>query len=204
MVEGLDEFDRVIEKLDQLFGNLESDMQLAGEAAAEAIVATTLAGVADGDQPFAPYSAVYQKRIDAVGGKPHQVVDLRGLFYKRFARRKQYRSNAARVRERADRAAGRAIHSTGNVRAQDVTRPSLGILDPRSEMSVDLIHVDPTDSGLELRYSPREVEYMIRHNNGDEKMPRRPWFSLNKTAVKAAIQKTLELCWKERIRRFKE
>jgi hypothetical protein len=67
-----------------------------------------------------------------------------------------------------------------------VTRPARGVTDKLSEMSLDLIKIEAADDSLRLIYTPRERDYMVTHQKGEGKMPRRVWFSFKKAAVMAA------------------
>src|SRR5689334_3804877 len=79
--DGSADFDRVRNKLAGLLSHMQPDLEFIGGIGAAAIIQTTLAGIGENDQPFEPYSPAYKELIDSVGGKPRQVVDLRGLFY---------------------------------------------------------------------------------------------------------------------------
>lgn len=208
-----DGFDRVDDKLARFFDNMAPDLKLVGETGAEAIVRTTLAGIGEDDEAFAPYSRVYQEIIEAVGGKPQQTVNLRGLFYHEGQQRKRYRSDASRQREGEGRQAyigvrfdARTLDSqAAGGRAQidftartGVTRPQLGLTDPRSEMSLDLIRVESTDDSLSIIYSPREKPYMVSHQTGSGNAPARPWFSVRKRAVWEAMHATMATIIKSR------
>lgn len=206
-----DDFNRVTGKLAMLFENLEPDLRLVGEVGATAIVQTTLAGIGEGDQPFAPYSPAYKALLDAVGGKPRQTVDLRGLFYHEGQTQKKYRSEKVRRREAAGRQAyiGVAFASLkSGVRSftgkTGVTRPQLGLTDPRSEMSLDLIHVEVADKSFSIIYESREKPYMIAHQDGDNHMPMRKWFTANKAAVRAGLFRAIEIIFEARASWFND
>lgn len=188
-----EDYDRIQGKLAGMFVGMEPDLKLVGEVGAEAIVRTTLAGIGENDQSFAPYSPGYQALLDAVGGKPRQTVDLRGLFYKEGQTPKKYRSEKSRRREGEGRQAyiDAAFKANGTDVAFNaktgITRPQMGVTDPRSEMSLDLIRAEPSESGVAIIYEPRAEEYMITHQNGDGKAPKRTWFTASKQAVRAGL-----------------
>lgn len=193
MNDGAADFNRIKGKLTGLLANMRPDHQFIGEAAAVAIVQTTLAGIGAGDAPFAPYSASYKELIDAVGGKPRQTVDLRGLFYHDGQKRSRSKQNRGQGR-RAFVTRAFAIFPQGghdnrliSFQAKTAeTRPQRGLTDPLSEMSLDLIHVEATDDGLTVFYEPRQHDYMLAHQET------RPWFSANKSAVRAAIASAVQ------------
>ena len=204
VIEGGD-FGRVEAKLSEFFTGFAEDMKATGEAAAAAIVQTTLAGIGAGDQPFRPYSPAYQERLNAVGGKPQQTVNLRGLFYhagygpklpedkgKRIkAEKRLLGKGALRGSYVTVTAGGRTFQArTG------ITRPQLGLTDHASEMSLDLIKVEATDTTVTLKYEPRTRDYMIEHQKT------RPWFSADKAAVQAAALNTLRTALAARVAWF--
>jgi hypothetical protein len=187
---------------------------LVGEVARDAIVQTTLAGIGEGDSSFAQYSKLYQEQLDAVGGKPSGVVDLRGIFVKdqrygktRTRRFKNPTREAARVKRARARGEGRqafvlvTIGKTSFIARTKVTRARKGLLDPESEMSTDLIRIIAMPNGIRLEYRPRHESYMINHNEGDG-VVKREWFSVNKTPVKAAVSSTLATIFRALIRSF--
>ena len=214
-IEGQEGFDRVDAKLAGLLVGLAPELELVGKSAAEGIIQTTLAGIGDGDQPFAPYSPAYQAQLDAVGGKARQVVDLRGVFYHADQQPKTYRSEAARAREREGRRGRTAVsfiaaantdaaHRVAFGARTGTTRPSLGLTDPRSELSLDLISIEATDEKLSIIYKPRKNGYMIDHHNGTGNAPARPWFSLNKAAIRARALTMLRGLLDARAQRFND
>jgi hypothetical protein len=200
---------RVKARLRGVLANLQEDLKFAGENAAEAIVSTTLAGIGENDQPFAPYSPAYLATIDAVGGKPQQTVNLRGLFYHAGQKRVRFRNPERRRQYREGRRAyiavgfttkgGRSVAFTAKT---GITRPAKGIIDPLSEMSLDLIFVTAWGSYLKLTYAPREKPYMIHHNEGTGRGPQRRWFTLEKTKVQQALLTTLREAIKARVAWF--
>jgi hypothetical protein len=178
-----------------------------GKDAARMIVQTTLAGIGEDDAPFKPYSESYQKLLDHVGGKPSGIVDLRGIFYHKGRGPKRFK-DPARERKRQRR----ALEKGGGRRAfmqvtlggrtflvtTQLTRPRLGLVDPQSEMSADLISVRVTKTGFRLVYQPRRADetYMLTHQQD------RPWFTVNKTAVAAVIFDGLRAYFKAKVRRW--
>jgi hypothetical protein len=173
-------------------------------------VQTTLAGIGEKDQPFAPYSPAYKEQIDSVGGKPRQVVDLRGLFYHKGQKRSGSKRNLGQGRrgvvKRAFQRDTRSKFQTPSIvsfRTAE-TRPQRGIIDPLSEMSLDLIKVESTNDRLTIEYEPREKDYMILHNKGDGKLPQRKWFTANKTAVRAAILQATSTVIQARVEWFND
>jgi len=178
---------RLGSRLQLLVSDFGPDVKEAGSIMADEIVRTTLAGIGDGDQPFREYSPAYRALIESVGGKASGVVDLRGVFEKRAPKGGEY-SRTAR-----SRGAGRRAYveiSAGGRRffaRTKRTRPRLGLVDPQSEMSRDLITVEVTGAArAKIVYKPRAQSYMILHNED------RKWFSVNKTAVQAAGVYTLQ------------
>src|SRR4051812_30237106 len=89
---------RIRAKLTGFLSNMGDDLKFVGEQGATAIIASTLAGVGEADSPFAPYSPAYKELIDSVGGKPRQVVDLRGLFYHSGQKRSRSKKNLGQGR----------------------------------------------------------------------------------------------------------
>lgn len=186
------------------FDNMGEDLKFAGEAAAEAIVVTTLAGIGEGDAPFAPYSRAYQEVLDAVGGKMRGTVDLRGIFYHAGQKRVRYRSEARRRQYREGRQAYIRV-AFGNLSftaRTGVTRPAKGIIDPLSEMSRDLISVVATDYNLKITYTARSEPYMIAHQEGSGRAPKRVWFTLNKTKVREALLSSIRTAIAARVNWF--
>jgi hypothetical protein len=210
MTDGSEDFRRVREKLEGLLKDMGEDIKFAGEQAATAIVQTTLAGIGENDQPFAPYSKSYTETIQAVGGKPGQVVNLRGLFYhegqKRYAGKRQMGQG-----RRAYIGVGFLAMSKEGLEggatavrffAQTLeTRPQRGITDKLSEMSLDLIKIEVEDTRLRLSYEPRKDPYMIYHQNGEGRLPQRKWFTANKAAVKAALVDSMTVAIQARVNR---
>jgi len=201
-------------KCDAFMQGIRQGFPLVGEAAANAIVQTTLAGIGEGDAPFAPYSESYQAQLDAVGGKPSGVVDLRGIFVKdsrykkgRTRRFKDATKEAARVKRARARGEGRiafvqvTIGDRSFIAQTKATRARKGLVDQQSEMSADLIHVLATPNGIRLEYRPRHDSYMVNHNEGDG-VPKREWFTVQKTPVKAAVSATLVTIFRALIRSF--
>lgn len=189
-----EDFERIAGKLGGVLSGFKEDLELLGELMARAIVQTTLAGIGAGDSPFTAYSKKYQELLDHVGGKPQQTVNLRGVFYheghgpkpRKFKSIKdQAKWERGMLRKGALRRAYIAVSFGGKsfTAKTPMTRPALGLNDPESEMSLDLIKPVCTDKRLTLRYTPRETPYMIRHQNGDGAMPKREWFTGNKGAV---------------------
>jgi hypothetical protein len=182
-------FDRVVDKLDNFYATVPTDLAEAGKAAAVAIVQSTLAGIGAGDQPFAPYSESYQKLLDSVGGKPQGTVNLRGVFLHSGQKNPNFRSAERRRLSGADRRAYITFTARGkSITAKTpVTRPALGAIDPLSEMSLDLISVVVNNPTVTIRYTPRAADYMIAHNEGTGRAPQRQWFSLDKEIVRGAL-----------------
>jgi hypothetical protein len=200
MNDGHDDFDRVKRKLGGLLSGMKDDHEFIGQAAAVAIIQTTLAGIGENDEPFAPYSASYKELIDSVGGKPRQVVDLRGLFYHQGQKRSRSKKDLGQGRRAFVTRAFAVFPQSGNdnrlvhFQAKTAeTRPQRGLTDPLSEMSLDLVHVEATDNSLQVYYEPRANDYMLVHQQT------RPWFSANKTAVRAAIYSAVETVIKARV-----
>lgn len=203
-------------RLAEFFDGFAEDLELVGEAGARAVVQTTLAGIGEDDKPFEPYSAAYQATLDAVGGKARQTVDLRGIFYHDGQKHKHYRSEKRRQAERAGRRAyvgvafvHRAKDGTlGGIRvfqgATKTTRPQVGLTDPRSEMSLDLIKIHATDDRLTLQYVPRSEDYMVTHQRGDGTAPARVWFSAKKAAVWEAMVGVFARAVAARVQRFND
>jgi hypothetical protein len=174
---------------------LKDALPLVGEVARDEVIRTTLVGIGKGDAPFKPYSPSYQALIDAVGGKPGGVVNLRGIFVKKGAKQFRFKDaarEAKRQRRALTRGAGRRAYvqiSAGGrsfVAMTQPTRPQMGLVDPQSEMSADLIDIRVSGDSVSLQYHPRQHDYMIGHNDT------RPWFSLEKSAVKGAVAEALK------------
>jgi hypothetical protein len=223
-----DDFKRLARKAAGMFANFADDVKLAGEVGAEAIVRTTLAGIGANDEAFAEYSAAYRELIDSVGGKPQQTVNLRGLFYHAGQERVKFKSEKQRQRFREGRRAYVNLRFAQRNKAKAkifaavrgfgkpatrlrvaaftartaLTRPARGITDPLSEMSLDLIKVDATDKRLVLEYTPRKKPYMIYHQKGEGKNPRREWFSIQKQAVIGAMMHVMAECMAARALQF--
>lgn len=203
--------ERVAARVRAFFANFKEDMQLAGDAAARGIVQTTLAGIGERDEAFAPYSAEYKALLAAVGGKQRGVVDLRGIFYpdgkgpRGMAALRKFQARAARRRDGAGRS---AFVQVAAISAQPgalgvsgrtffartkLTRPQRGLTDPLSEMSLDLLKVEATDRGFKIVYRPRKKPYMIAHQKNPPKgTPRRVWFTLDKKAVGAGVRNSMK------------
>jgi hypothetical protein len=211
--------------LEGMFQDMAPDFRLVGQTGAEAIVRATLAGIGEADTPFAPYSPAYAALIASVGGKPQQTVNLRGLFYppgtepdwKKLGLTKRGRKTIEVIRRRGGgrRAyvsvafargglagylggVGSLVRFTGRT---PTTRPQLGLTDPLSEMSLDLITVEASGNTLRIVYTPRSRDYMIAHQRGEGRMPRRTWFTLNRHVVLAAMRRGLEICLAARVKR---
>lgn len=208
---------RITDKVKHFFSGWQEEMGLAGEAAARGIVQTTLAGIGENDEAFAPYSKEYQALLEAVGGKRRGVVDMRGIFFpagkgpKSAAALLKYQGRKARRRDNAGRRAFVQVAAVG-VRAgalgvsgntffarTRVTRPQKGLSDALSEMSLDLLHVQPSEHGFTITYRPRRKGYMIAHQKSPPKgTPRRVWFTLNKRAVFEAVRDVIKQGFKAR------
>jgi hypothetical protein len=201
-------------KVDQFWAGLEDDLKLVGQIGVEEIVRTTLAGIGENDQPFKQYSKSYAEQIAAVGGKASGVVDLRGIFYHGAKGSPKVKAQEQRIL-RALKTGKATLQGKGagrrgivtitlggktfNVRTR-LTRPRLGLLDPASEMSIDLITVKVTkDHKIKFTYKPRRADeaYMI-----DPHQTQRPWFSLNKTGVREALVFALKQVFKLRVAAF--
>src|SRR4051812_20485275 len=115
-------FENLKARVSSVFSDIIPDLELVGRLAAEAIVRTTLAGIGEGDTAFPKYSAAYQALIDAVGGKPQQTVNLRGLFYHTGQKRVRFRSEKRRQQFREGRQAFIGVHFALSRRAQRQTR----------------------------------------------------------------------------------
>lgn len=213
-----DQFDRIAGKITGFFNGFSEDLKMAGEAGAAAIVQTTLAGIADNDAAFAPYSASYQALIDAVGGKPQQTVNMRGVFEHdgrdQLSPKRAIKDQSKWLKFQKNqlaKGAGRRAYITVSAGGKTFTaqtkqtRPALGLTDPQSEMSVDLIHVEATDTQLTLRYEPRAKPYMVYHNNGTANhAPQRKWFSAKKEAVWGNMIYVIKTAIKARIQWFND
>ncbi|HLL88759.1 MAG TPA: hypothetical protein VK324_05610 [Tepidisphaeraceae bacterium] len=200
---------RIRGKLGTFFSGMEEDLTAAGEAGADAIVQTTLAGIGEGDRPFAPYSASYGQTIDAVGGKSRGTTDLRGMFYPPGTGPTPPRNTkgglAAWEKRQRAKGAGRRGYVAVTV-AQGartfhartaVTRPQRGLTDPLSEMSRDLVRVEAEGSTLRIIYEPRARKHMIYHQQGDG-VPRRVWFTADKAAVRGGMVAVVGVALKAR------
>lgn len=200
------DFERIAGKVEIFFEGFREDLELAGKAGTEAVIRTTLAGLGEDDQPFQGYSASYQRQLDSVGGKAQGVVTLRGVFEHSDATRGQRQSN--RDRRNVKRGAGQrgtVTITTGGRTFQArtaITRPQRGVTDPQSEMSLDLLKVEATDTKLTIRYEPRKQPYMIYHQRGEGKNPRRPWLSAKKEAVWGGMMSIVKAAIKARARWF--
>lgn len=198
-------FERVSGKLEHFFDGLDDDLKLVGETAAEGIVQLTLAGVGENDQPFQPYSPAYQKLIDAVGGKPQGVPNLRGIFSKdNGASNPRFRSAERRRLSGADRRAYINVTAGGKTftARTPVTRVARGLTDPESEMSLDRISITSSGGKLTLTYNPRQEAYMLTHQNGDGKMPKRTWFTLKRRGIQERMDVTFKALMAARVQRF--
>lgn len=174
--------------VETLFDDFDQDLEFVGEQVAAAIIQTTLAGIGENDQPFKDYSPSYKDTLEAVGGKPGGVVNLRGVF---FHDTKTHKTSATSRRKGAGRRAFIfvTIGSRRFVARTRQTRPQVGLTDKNSEMSLDLIEIKipplatPT---VFLRYHPRAIAYMIKHNDT------RRWYTLKKSAVRGAAIETMK------------
>lgn len=235
------DFKRVANKVALFFKDFDQDIKLVGEVAAEGIIRTTLAGIGEGDQPFAEYSQAYKELIESVGGKPQQTVNLRGLFYHAGQKRVKFKSEkrrqlfregrqafvgvrftlARRARKSAaavgaNKAGGNIFKTLGKMGGKargpkgialftarsGITRPTRGVTDPLSEMSLDLIKVTATVDKLTITYTPRVKPYMIFHQEGRTPQPMRKWFTINRAAVRAAMLRTMQMCLESRALQF--
>lgn len=200
---------RIKDKARRFFEGFADDLKLAGEVARDEIVRTTLAGIGAGDASFRPYSASYQARLDAVGGKAQQTVNLRGVFYPpgtgpKPTKRDKASPAAMAAFERRLLAKGALRRAYVTVQAggrtfqaqTGTTRPAVGLTDKLSEMSADLITVQTTDESLTLIYTPRARDYMVQHQDT------RPWFSANKRAVAAAMVQVVRTALEARAQWF--
>lgn len=200
--DGTDDIDRIIGKLNGLFASMAPELKLVGEAVAEQIVTTTLAGIGENDQPFAPYSRGYSELLKTVGDKPGGVVNLRGRFYhssqERRYKGKKDLGQGRRGKSKVKFSTGKEVTFT----TTQETRPMRGVTDPLSEMSLDLIHVDAKDDQVKVYYEGRQKDYMVSHNRGDGKLPRRTWFTARKSAIAAVIRDTFNKLIAARVQRF--
>lgn len=191
-------------KCKAIIDGIQEALPIAGEVTRDEIVRTTLAGIGKDDEPFAPYSKAYQTLIDAVGGKPGGVVNLRGVFLKR-----DYKGGKPKFKNEKRESAYQRRLGYGRRAFVQVsfgeksfliqtppTRPQKGLIDPQSEMSADLIKVTVQKTGFRLDYTPRQKDYMLYHNDT------RVWFSVEKTAVRAALASVLATVFKALIRNF--
>jgi hypothetical protein len=193
-------------KADDLRKGIQALIPLAAEVVRDGIIQTTLAGIGANDAPFKPYSPAYQALIDSVGGKPSGGVDLRGIFVKEGAKKtrtfKDPKREAKRQRNALAKGIGRrafvqvSIGDTTFTAQTKPTRPRMGLVDPQSEMSADLIKITVTANGFRLDYSPRQRDYMTKHNET------RPWFSTAKTPIKAAFAEVLRVGFRALIQNF--
>lgn len=94
--------ERIRQKLVEFYAPAQwkRDLEFVGQALIEPIITSTLAGIGEDDQPFAPYSRRYLDLINAVGGKPGGVVNLRGIFYPKWARGKANPRNILKAERR--------------------------------------------------------------------------------------------------------
>lgn len=188
-------------RLRKLVDDFTPELKQAGDVAADQIVITTLQGLAQGDVPFKPYSKSYQELIDAVGGKPSGVVDLRGIFVHAGKKEKTPKQISRNLLQKGG---GRKSFvyitvakgkKTILVRTRQ-TRARFGMNDKASEMSRDLITVVAEKQRVKLIYKPREKNYMIEHQKT------RPWFSVNKAAVRNNVFETIKILFAARIAEF--
>jgi hypothetical protein len=146
-------------------------LTIAAEATADAIIETTLKGIGENDQPFAPYSASYAEFLERTGAKPTSPVNLRGVISS-----KRGRGNKIKLRKNND-----------------------GIIDVESEMSRDLITVIITsENRVRLVYKARKSEHMKYHLDGAGNLPQRKWFSIKKTEVRETAFAQLRDEWHNR------
>jgi hypothetical protein len=207
-----DDFKRITSKLGAVLTGMKPDFEFVGGRGAEAIVQTTLAGIGEGDQAFAPYSPGYIELLNAVGGKPRGTVDLRGVFYHQGQRRFRGRRNLGQGRRAyisvqfgARTAPGQPARQVGFTARTRETRPQRGITDPLSEMSLDLVKVEATDTGFRIVYAPRVHPYMILHNEGGARGGKvRKWFTLGKAAVVASMTNALKNVIRARVLWFND
>lgn len=213
---GADDFKKRVEAFK---AGIKEMLPIVGEIARDEIVRSTLAGIAEGDAAFTPYSKGYAELTEAVGGKTSGVVDLRGIFVhsgttkaKKEIRRKglgnikvfdtpEKRARLAKEANRQKRLLRKGGFRQAYVRVTisgksffaktAFTRPRRSLEDTDSEMSTDLIKVTTNATGIKLVYSPRHTEYMIWHQEGEGKLPKRVWFSVEKANVKGAVQGAL-------------
>lgn len=194
-------------RLMALVSDFTPELKLAGEVAADQIIITTLQGIGEGDKAFTPYSESYANLLAHVGGKPSGVVDLRGVFQHAGKREKSPKQISKNL---ISKGGGRKAFIWITLGKKQIlfqtaqTRARKGIIDKDSEMSRDLIKVEVSQSRCKLIYTNRLVNYMIRHQRGDSRMPQRKWFSINKVAVKAAAISVLTAAFQARIARFNE
>jgi hypothetical protein len=197
------DFGALKDKLRALVSDFTPDLEVAGEAGADAIIQTTLAGIGVNDQAFRQYSKSYLEQIEAVGGKPSGVVDLRGIFFAKGGNLNKRGISKGFSKRARSRGAGRQAYVFIKLGGKNVlvktkvTRPRYGATDPNSEMSRDLITIEVEKLRVKLIYRPRRKNYMILHNRD------RVWFTVNKTPVREAIFVTLQELFKARIAAFK-
>lgn len=208
-IHGLETIDHTITRLDVVLADFTPDWQKVGEVAASGVIQWTLAGIGAGDQAFAPYSASYQRQLDAVGGKVRQTVDMRGIFLKEGQKLPKYRSEK-RMKQMGAGKQGKYgvafVSLTTGIHVFEaktkVTRPANGITDPYSEMSLDLLAVQAFESGVTITYNPRKEDYMVAHNDGAGRAPQREWFTLDRAAIKAAVMAATTAVLSSRVERF--
>jgi hypothetical protein len=197
--------ERFAKRLRALTEDFSGEMKIAGEVAGDEIVKSTLSGIGEGDVAFTPYSKGYQALLDAVGGKPSGAVDLRGVFLHEGKKEKTpaqvsrnlLRLGGGRKAHIFVRIAGKVIRvTTRQTRARKPT------LDPQSELSTDLMHVEADRKSAKVFYKYRVKGYMLIHQRGEGRMPMRKWFSLKKRSVRAAVFGTLKVLWAARCAEF--
>lgn len=205
---------RIRAKFAGLLSDMKPDLEFAGESAADAIVQTTLAGLGEDDKPFQPYSPAYDELIQSVGGKPRGNVDMRGIFYHAGQKRYKGKKDLGQGR-RANVNVGFAKRHTSDSLTPDLvnftartaeTRPMRGMTDSLSAMSRDLIKIEATDISLKIIYEPRNASesYMIDHNEGKGKQPKRTWFTWKKAAVQGAVMNAVETLIRARVAWFND
>lgn len=181
-IRGIESFGKMADRLDRLLADFGKDAKPVGQAAAAAIVSTTLAGVGAGDRPFAPYSPAYAAQV-AAAGKPGDPVNLRGVVRPAGSGGSGRGAGPARGKGKAARANRPTFHTVTRTPGRP---PSTALVDPNSELSLDLITVTTTANAVDLVYTPRRDGYMVDHQTGTATLPARPWFSLDKAAVRSA------------------
>jgi hypothetical protein len=191
---------RFREAVDGIFDDFDADLKFIGEQVAAAIIQTTLAGLGENDGPFKQYSPKYKELIEAVGGKPGGVVNLRGVFYHD---NKSRRVSKTSLRKGGGRRAYVLLTFGGRsfIARTRQTRPQSGLIDKESEMSLDLIEIkvpplaNPT---VFLIYRARKIPYMVKHNET------RRWFTLKKSAVRGAAIETMRTLLAARVDRVRQ